>query len=123
MKEIAEQQPSDSFVVESLRIVVGFREVVDDLLNILLLGRRLDVSNNLLDLVLLSLFVTTEGGNDYNENKENRHNTSHINSLSLANFVGCVVGLPPRYPLKSKWYHGISFLLRWAVCLIIISAA
>ena len=87
LKEIAEQQPFDSFVVESLRIVIGFCEVVDDLLNIILFSRRLDISNNLFDLVLLSHFMTTEGGNDYHKYKGNRHNTS----------------------------HGISFLLRWAV--------
>jgi len=56
----SEQQPFDSFVVESLRIVVCFREVVDDLLNILLFSRRLDINNNLFDLVLLSHFMTTE---------------------------------------------------------------
>src|SRR5664280_543101 len=44
--------------------------------------------------------------------------SSYTNSLSLANFVGCVVGflnvctirlvassLPPSYPLKAKWYY------------------
>jgi hypothetical protein len=49
------------------------------------------------------------------------------NSLSLANFVGFVVGflnvctirlvafsLPPRYPLKAKWYDK-NFSRRWSI--------
>src|SRR5450759_4202813 len=48
----------------------------------------------------------------------------NTNSLSLANFVGCVVGvlnpprrtyvassLPPHYPLKSKWYKNLRILV------------
>ena len=83
LQEIAEQQPFDSFVVESLRIVICFREAVDDLLNILLFSRRLDGSNDLLELVPLSLFVIPESSNGYNENKENRHKTYHDISFLL----------------------------------------